>query len=100
MNMGIISYLEKHMLTCFWKENFGVECIGCGMQRSFILLLKGEFINAFYMYPAIYSLLFLFGYTFLYILFNFQKGHKIILYLFIINIIIMLGNFIIKTFNY
>ena len=97
--MGIVSYLEKHMFSCYWKKNYGIECVGCGMQRSVILLLKGEFIDAFYMYPAIYSLLILFGYTFLHLLFHFQKGHKVILYLFILNLIIMIGNFIIKTFN-
>ena len=46
--MGIISFLEENMLACRWKEQFGVDCTGCGMQRSIIHLLKGEFVEAFY----------------------------------------------------
>ncbi|MBL4604087.1 MAG: DUF2752 domain-containing protein, partial [Flavobacteriaceae bacterium] len=40
------------MLPCYSKQLFGVDCLGCGLQRSFILLTKGEFIEAFKMYPA------------------------------------------------
>ncbi|WP_375240011.1 DUF2752 domain-containing protein, partial [Aurantibacter sp.] len=45
------------MLPCLNKKIFGFECMGCGMQRSTLLIFKGEFINAFKMYPAIYTLL-------------------------------------------
>ncbi len=49
--------LDKYMLPCLSKTLFGVECLGCGFQRSFLLLLKGEFVAAFQMYPAIYCVL-------------------------------------------
>ncbi|MEW7281106.1 DUF2752 domain-containing protein [Aquimarina sp. 2201CG1-2-11] len=51
--------LEKYMLPCLNKKLFGIDCLGCGMQRSMALLLKGDFIGAFYMYPAIYPLILL-----------------------------------------
>lgn len=52
--------LEKYMFPCLSKTLFGIECLGCGFQRSLILLSKGNFDGAFNMYPAIYSsLLFL-----------------------------------------
>ena len=82
--MSIISFLEENMLSCQWKEQFDMECTGCGMQRSIIHLLKGELIEAFYIYPAIYTLV--------------KQGHKILLYLFITNLALMLLNFIIKNF--
>ncbi len=47
------------MLPCLNKKLFGVDCLGCGMQRSIAFLIKGEFSAAFYMYPAIYPLLIL-----------------------------------------
>ena len=53
--------MEKYMLPCPIKEYFGFECLGCGFQRSLFLLFQGEFVRAFYMYPAIYPLLFLGG---------------------------------------
>ena len=49
------------MIPCLSKTLFGVECLGCGAQRSFLLLLKGDFVAAFKMYPAIYVMLLLFG---------------------------------------
>ncbi|EZH76041.1 hypothetical protein ATO12_04425 [Aquimarina atlantica] len=51
--------METYMLPCLNKKIFGVDCLGCGMQRSIALLLKGDFVAAFYMYPAIYPLLLL-----------------------------------------
>lgn len=44
------------MLPCLNKKFFGVDCLGCGLQRSIVLLIKGEFTDAFAMYPAIYPL--------------------------------------------
>lgn len=96
--MGLISFLEENMLSCQWKEQFNMECTGCGMQRSFIHLLKGELIEAFYMYPAIYTLIIMFVYLGLHLKFDFKQGHKILLYLFITNLALMLLNFIIKIF--
>jgi len=91
-----IHFLERNMGSCPWKKNFGIDCMGCGMQRSFILLLKGEFIDAFYMYPSIYTLIIMFVFLPIHLKFNFINGHKILLLLFIINIIITLVNYIIK----
>jgi len=96
--MGVVSFLEENLLSCQWKQ-MGVECLGCGMQRSFIHLLKGEFIEAFYMYPAIYSLIAMFLYLGFHLKYAFKNGHKILLFLFIGNVLIMLGNYILKFIN-
>ncbi|MFT6417454.1 MAG: hypothetical protein ACJARZ_002821 [Dokdonia sp.] len=44
------------------KKYLGFECMGCGLQRSLVLLVRGEFIDAFLMYPAIYPLIGLLGF--------------------------------------
>jgi hypothetical protein len=95
--LGFISFLEEHLLSCQWKDQFGAECAGCGLQRSVILLLKGEFVEAFYMYPAIYTLIIMFTYLGLHLKFDFKRGSKILLYLFIINILIIASSYVIKT---
>lgn len=41
------------MLTCLSKEYFGVECPGCGAQRSLICLLRGEVLDSLALYPAL-----------------------------------------------
>jgi hypothetical protein len=38
----MIHWLENHLFPCFFKSHFGIECPGCGMQRSLISLLKGN----------------------------------------------------------
>lgn len=47
------------MLPCLNKVLFGFPCPGCGGQRAAMLLVHGEFDQAFWMYPAIYPLLIL-----------------------------------------
>lgn len=49
--------MEEYMLPCTNKMLFGGDCMGCGIQRAIALLLEGEFVAAFYMYPAIYPLI-------------------------------------------
>lgn len=89
---------EDYMLPCLNKKLFGLDCMGCGMQRSIALILNGDFIAAFQMYPAIYSLIALVGVIFLNYFKNFKHAYKIIIILAIINAILILGNFIYKTF--
>ncbi|MGZ9676291.1 DUF2752 domain-containing protein [Flavobacterium sp. GNP001] len=47
--------IQKFMLPCLSKTLFGIECLGCGFQRSLFLLFQGEFKAAFEMYPAIFT---------------------------------------------
>lgn len=89
---------EDYMLPCLNKKMFGLDCMGCGMQRSIALIANGDFIEAFYMYPAIYSLVALLGVIFINYFKNFKHAYKIIIILAVINAFIILGNFIYKTF--
>ena len=94
----IANGLDDFMLPCLWKQTFNIDCMGCGMQRSLSLILKGEFVSAFYMYPAIYTLIVLFVFAIIHLKYQFKNGHKIILGLFILNISIIVISFISKTF--
>lgn len=53
--------LEKYMLPCLNKKLFGVDCLGCGTQRALLRLCEGDFVGAFYQFPAIYTTLLFFG---------------------------------------
>lgn len=88
--------LEDYMLPCLNKKLFGFDCLGCGLQRSVLLILKGDLIGAFKMYPAIFSLIFLIGYVFLNLKYNFNNSQFIIRLLFAVNAILIVGNFILK----
>lgn len=89
-------WLEKNSLPCFYKKFFGMECPGCGMQRSIIELLKGNFWESFKLYPALATTIILFIYLILHVIFKFQNGAKYLLVIFIVNTFIILLNYIIK----
>lgn len=52
--------MEEYMFPCMSKRYFGIDCLGCGFQRALVLLFQGKLEDAFYMYPAIYSMLLFF----------------------------------------
>jgi hypothetical protein len=49
----MIDWLEHHLFPCFFKSHFGMECPGCGMQRSLIALLKGNFYESLQYHVAL-----------------------------------------------
>jgi hypothetical protein len=93
--MDIIGFLENNLLSCPWKE-MGMECTGCGLQRSMVHLLKGEFIEAFFMYPAIYTLLIMFAFLGIHLKYNFEHGARILKWLFLLNLAVILAHYISK----
>lgn len=58
--MIILMRDDSWMLPCMSKQFLGMDCPGCGIQRSISHLLHGELVEAFLMYPGIFPLLFLF----------------------------------------
>lgn len=88
--------LEDYMLPCLNKKFFGVDCLGCGIQRALSLVFHGEFIAAFKMYPAIYTLLLLAIAVSINFFYKVKYAQKIISILAIINIIIIVSSYIIK----
>lgn len=92
----IIQWLEAHQLPCYYKKFLGIECLGCGMQSAFILLLKGEFFESFKTYPALFPVLFLIGYLILHLVFQFRNGARVIKFSFIFTLTIMIINYLVK----
>lgn len=89
---------EEYMLPCLNKALFGFDCLGCGIQRSIVLVFQGQFIAAFKMYPAIYPLLFLFTFIIFDYFKNIKHGEKIKLSLAALVIITAVTNYILKLF--
>ena len=84
------------MLPCLSKSLFGFECMGCGFQRAFFLVFKGYFVDAFWMYPAIYPLLVLTGILMISRFYKFKFYQKSINILSIISIGVIITNYLIK----
>lgn len=88
--------LEDFLLPCMNKDLFGVDCYGCGAQRSLLLLSHGEFREAFFMYPAIYPILILLGFLIINLFAKFKKAYQIRIVLIILMGISMAVNYLIK----
>jgi len=87
------------MLPCLNKKLFGVDCMGCGLQRALALIFKGEFVAAFQMYPAIYSLITLFLFIGLNIFFKFKNSNNLIAALAILTVATIIISYSIKIIN-
>jgi hypothetical protein len=87
---------EDYMLPCLTKKFLGIECFGCGLQRSVVLLFQGEFMAALFMYPAIYSLILFAGFLIINLFYNFKYAEKIKLILVVLNVVIIVTSYIIK----
>ncbi|NVO02068.1 MAG: DUF2752 domain-containing protein [Bacteroidetes bacterium] len=96
----IINWLENHEIPCFNKMVTGFECPGCGMQRAFIDLIKGDFLASIKVFPALIPMLFMFFYLILFLKFNLKNGAVVLKYLFIFTASIMVLNYIFKLINH
>ena len=91
-----IEWLESRQRTCFFKEHFGIDCPGCGLQRSFIELLKGHFLESISLYPALIPTIIMFLFLFLHIILKFKHGALILKYMFITNMSLIFVHYIYK----
>lgn len=88
------------MIPCMSKKLFGLDCPGCGMQRSVAMLFKGDFADAFYMFPAIYTTIPLFLFIGLHFIDKSRNYHKLIIPFAILNAAIMIIAYFYKLTNY
>lgn len=84
------------MLNCHWKQTFGVECPGCGFQRSFLELISGDVYESLYLFPATVPVLLLFILLGLHLKFKFRHGAYALIGLFSLSSLLMLAGFIFK----
>ncbi|WP_372975263.1 DUF2752 domain-containing protein, partial [Muriicola sp.] len=86
------------MLPCLSKQLLGMDCPGCGIQRSLWLLFQGQFLAAFKMYPAIYPILGLFAFLLLDQFYRIKYANTISIVLMITSVVMILANFVYKLF--
>ncbi len=84
------------MLPCFTKQITGIDCPGCGIQRSIFLLLNGDLWDSFLMYPALLPIIFLVGFLIFDMFVNTKVGETIKLWGTILTIGTVLTSYIIK----
>ena len=94
--MGILHWLETHQLPCPVRQFLHIDCPGCGLQRSFVELLKGNITSSFLLHPATIPLLCFFGFAALHLKYKVKKGNLIIIYSYIFIALIVISNYIYK----
>jgi len=82
------------MIPCPYFYYFGIECLGCGLQRSVVSLFNCDFFKSFQFYPGLIPL-------FIYLILEFLRiirvrwaGQNDAIKIF------GMGTFIIQTINY
>ena len=93
---AFIDFLQAHLFACSFKSTFGIECPGCGTQRAFIALLRGDLFLGLRLNPSLIPLLFTLIYSFLHLRFKFPNGARNIVLSFSFTVSVMLVNFVIK----
>lgn len=96
MANSIVNWLESHTLPCFYKKYLGIDCPGCGMQRAFIELLKGNFWESLKTYPPLIPTLVMFLVLILHLIFKFKKGAFYLKIIFIFTASLIVINYLIK----
>ena len=83
-------------MECFWVKNFGVQCPGCGVQRSFSLLINGDILNSIIMFPALIPTIIMFCFLLTHLFFRFKNGQIVILNLLKLNALLIFLNYTIR----
>jgi len=95
----LIEWLHNHLIPCPFKKLTGIDCPGCGFQRSMIALLKGNLHESLELYPAAIPLIITFLFVVLSNRLNFDKKHFITKTLYLITGNIILVAYIYKMYN-
>lgn len=97
---GFLLWLKEHLLTCPIKQHTGMDCPGCGIQRSVLALFEGNVLHSFKLYPATIPLIALLIFTFVHLKFDIKHGALIIKILYIGVSLIILIHYIYKIFTH
>lgn len=89
--------LDNYMIPCISKKLLGMDCLGCGFQRATVFLFQGEFMMAFKMYPAIYTIFILAAFMLFDMFLRIKFAETIKIILVVVSLIIILLNYFSNT---
>lgn len=90
----MIKWLENHLFVCYIKSHWGFDCPGCGIQRSFIALLKGHLAESFHYHAATIPFIVTLLLLFIQLKVKHVNGGKWVMYAFVATSLITLVQFI------
>lgn len=93
-------WLKVHLLSCPIKHYFGIDCPGCGFQRSVLALFEGNLQSSFKLYPPTIPLIALFLFTLIHLKFDLKHGAFFIKILYIGISLLIVINYFYKIFTH
>ena len=93
---GFIRWLQNHLLTCPFKKITGIDCPGCGFQRSVLTLVQGNLKDSLRLYPATIPLFVAAAYVLLDCKFYFDKKGIVKKTLYMITGAVIISSYIMK----
>jgi len=97
---SFLEWLGEHLFSCPFKTHFGIDCPGCGLQRSILALFRGDLAASFKFYPATIPLIFIVLFTIVHLKFDFKFGAQLIKIVFAGVAVIILINYIYKIYTH
>jgi hypothetical protein len=92
----MVEWLEAHMAPCVFVKYLQIECPGCGIQRAFIALLKGEFGESVKLFPALLPYIATIGMLIWQLIFKSRSGAYYVMYAFIVSVVVMITSYVVK----
>jgi hypothetical protein len=92
----LADWLDTFALPCFYRTFLGIDCPGCGMQRAFTELLRGNLMESLSLYPALIPSIILILILAVHLIFKLQHGAMLLKIIFIINALILVFHYIYK----
>lgn len=92
----MIHWLEHHLFPCFFKSYLGIDCPGCGSQRAFIALIKGNVIQSLQFHAALIPFLLTCILLIIQLIVKHKNGGKYVMWLFIFTSVITTIQYIVK----
>lgn len=97
---SFIEWLSEHLFSCPFKTQFGIDCPGCGLQRSILSLFRGDLTASFKYYPATIPLIFIVLFTIVHLKVDFKFGAQLIKVVFAGVAVIILINYIYEIYTH
>lgn len=96
----MINWVEAHLLACPFKGYTGLDCPGCGFQRSVLALVQGDVRTSFHLFPASVPILLLLAFVPVHLKFEFREGAGMIKFLYLSITVIIVLNYIYKIYTH
>jgi hypothetical protein len=96
--MNWIDWIEQHLFTCPNKYFFGLDCPGCGMQRSLLEIFRGNVFDSILLYPGLIPMMFTMVMLIVHLRFKLNNGARLLQYSYITSASVVMVSFFIKQF--